>query len=476
MKKTKFIISNFNKHLIVIISLLFIYLFYLSIPSLYDKGKLQKDLTSKILEEFKINLSVSSEISYRILPSPHIVITNAKLFNDDLENPKEISQIKKLNIFISQKHFLDQNNLVIRKILIEDANFSFQEVDFKFLKKLFGKKISNKKILIKKSNFFFKDKNNKTISIFPIFKINLFYDEKKLVNNIGVTGEVFKIPFSIKWIKNFKNKINTVTVLKLKKLRLKIKNVSSNENGIYLGNNTLIVGNNKLLSNYKIENDIITVLSQDTNLINNNMNYKAKINTSPFYLKLDINLNKIDINKFLDTNSIFFELLKSNILFSRNLNAEISITSEDIIKNKLFNSSKILINFNNEKINFNNSYLKSKKIGLLKLYFSSLEFINKELVFKGHFNFNINKQDEFYRIFQIPKKIRKPVKNIFFDIELNLFSNEIKINGIYLNNLKKEIDNSLVDILAEYNNDNNKINNWIDLKNFMKKVFKNYSG
>ena len=101
MKKTKFIISNFNKHLIVIISLLFIYLFYLSIPSLYDKGKLQKDLTSKILEEFKINLSVSSEISYRILPSPHIVITNAKLFNDDLENPKEISQIKKLNIFIN---------------------------------------------------------------------------------------------------------------------------------------------------------------------------------------------------------------------------------------------------------------------------------------------------------------------------------------------------------------------------------------
>ncbi len=64
-----------------------------------------------------------------------------------------------------------------------------------------------------------------------------------------------------------------------------------------------------------MKNDIITVLSQDTNLINNNMNYKAKINTSPFYLKLDINLNKIDINKFLDTNFIFFWTLKNLIYY-----------------------------------------------------------------------------------------------------------------------------------------------------------------
>ena len=57
MKKIKFKISSFNKHLIFSISFLFLYLFYLSIPSLYDKGKLQKDLTEKILNEFKINIS-----------------------------------------------------------------------------------------------------------------------------------------------------------------------------------------------------------------------------------------------------------------------------------------------------------------------------------------------------------------------------------------------------------------------------------
>ena len=116
-------ISNFSKFLIVFISLLFLYLFYLSIPSLYDKGKLQKDFTNKILKEFKINISISSDISYSILPSPHIVVKNAKIFDNNKNRPKEISQIKKLKIHISQKNFFKQDDLKITKIIIQDANF-----------------------------------------------------------------------------------------------------------------------------------------------------------------------------------------------------------------------------------------------------------------------------------------------------------------------------------------------------------------
>ena len=37
-------VSNFNKGLIFLISLLFLYLFYLSLPSLYDKERLQKEV------------------------------------------------------------------------------------------------------------------------------------------------------------------------------------------------------------------------------------------------------------------------------------------------------------------------------------------------------------------------------------------------------------------------------------------------
>ena len=39
-------ISSFNKYLIFVITILFVYLFYLSIPSLYDKGKIQTKLNT----------------------------------------------------------------------------------------------------------------------------------------------------------------------------------------------------------------------------------------------------------------------------------------------------------------------------------------------------------------------------------------------------------------------------------------------
>ena len=106
MKNIKFKISNFNKYLVLLISLLFLYLFYLSIPSLYDKGRLQKDLSNKLKNEFKINFSNSSEITYLILPSPHFLIKDAKIYNDNIDNPKELVQIKDLKIFIFKKVFL----------------------------------------------------------------------------------------------------------------------------------------------------------------------------------------------------------------------------------------------------------------------------------------------------------------------------------------------------------------------------------
>ena len=98
-----------------------------------------------LLKEFKLNISVSSDISYSILPKPHILIKNAKIFANDKDSPKEISQIKKLKIFISQKYFLNQNNLFIKNILIQDANFSFQNEDFDFLKSFATKVFSKKK-------------------------------------------------------------------------------------------------------------------------------------------------------------------------------------------------------------------------------------------------------------------------------------------------------------------------------------------
>ena len=60
-------ISRFNKSFIIIFSSIFLYLFYLLIPLLYDKNWVQTTIEQKLRNEFKINLSSSADISYLIL-------------------------------------------------------------------------------------------------------------------------------------------------------------------------------------------------------------------------------------------------------------------------------------------------------------------------------------------------------------------------------------------------------------------------
>ena len=64
-----------------IATLVFFYLLYLSIPSLYNSGRVQKAISEEIMSEFDLNISLSSDISYRILPMPHFIIRDSKLFN-----------------------------------------------------------------------------------------------------------------------------------------------------------------------------------------------------------------------------------------------------------------------------------------------------------------------------------------------------------------------------------------------------------
>ena len=50
---TKFKISTFNKFLITFIGVLFLYIFYLLIPLLYDKDWVKDNIETKLFSEFK---------------------------------------------------------------------------------------------------------------------------------------------------------------------------------------------------------------------------------------------------------------------------------------------------------------------------------------------------------------------------------------------------------------------------------------
>ena len=169
MKKKNF---NFKHNLKIGIfglsAVFFLYLLYLSIPSLYDTGRVQKDLYKILSDETGLNLSLSSDITYRILPSPHFFIKNTKIFYDKNDVSNEIAEIKNLRVFINQKNFFNKDRLIVKKVVMSNANFFVKRQNIDLIRNLLANPFSEKKISIKKSKFFFNDKNNNIVFIYSI--------------------------------------------------------------------------------------------------------------------------------------------------------------------------------------------------------------------------------------------------------------------------------------------------------------------
>ena len=114
--------------------------------------------------------------------------------------------------------------------------------------------------------------------------------------------------------------------------------------------------------------------------------------------------------------------------FNGNLNLKLSD-----LNNRLFEDISFNFSILEEQIQLDQSIVNLKNIGKIK--FSNLEYIEKsnEIFLKSIMELEINNQDQFYRRFQIPKKNRINLKNIFFDLEKNIDKNIYIISNIKIN-------------------------------------------
>ena len=149
-------ISRFNRYLILFILSLFSCIFYLSIPALYNFESLQKQLEIKLLDDFKLNISLSENIKYNLLPSPSFEIANSSLYLESKNKLNELGQLKKFKIYISARSLYKQEEIKIKRIVFEESIFDFNEKSWKFISNYFQNEILNKKIIIKKSKIFLK--------------------------------------------------------------------------------------------------------------------------------------------------------------------------------------------------------------------------------------------------------------------------------------------------------------------------------
>ncbi len=480
MKKFNF---NFNpkfnintKFLIFGISIIiFVYLLYLSIPSLYKSGRVQKVLSEEILSEFNLNVSLSPDITYRILPSPHFSIKDSRLFYPNSNTDDEIGELKELKIFISQSNFFDKNQIIINRILIKKANFFLKKGSLSYLKKLVNEKFSDKKVQIKNSKLFFNDKDNNTVFIYSINSLLTEYAKENGNNEISIDGDIFKIPVKLYWEKDLITK-NKVLKVNLKKINVDLINKSNFKKNKYNYQNEVSILSSKFKTNYEILDNIINFRSEQSMIRNTPITYKGNIDLKPLFINTEAKSKTFDLYYILKNSFWFNEIIKAGFIYNENFNGKISIKSDKVLKNKLFNKIKFVVNINEGNIDFNDTILFNKKIGNLKILSSS--FFNKDdkIFLEAKAIMDINELDNFYKKLLIPRNQRKDFKKIEFIFEFDTVNTNFKVNKINFYNLKNKIINSekIDDLVDNFADKRFEYLNSISFKNFLKEIINAY--
>ncbi len=474
MKKLNFNIKfNLKIGIFTFTSLFFLYLLYLSIPSLFDTGRVQKALYKNLNKDFGLNLSLSSDITYRILPQPHFHIKDSKIYHTKSDVSNEIGEAKDLKIFVSQKNFFNKNNIKINKIIFSKVNLFLKRENISFIKNFIKNEFSEKKIFIKNSKLFFNDRDENTVFIYSIKNLDLFKNKKENIQKISTNGELFKVPIKFQWLKNLENN-NTMSNFKARKIDISFTNKGNFINGKYEYENNLNISTNNFRTIYKINKDHIDFSSKKSLIKNTPISFKGKIDTSPFSFELQINAKDIDINYLLKNTSLLNEILISEIFLNKNVNGVINIKTDDLYNNKIFKNAGIFFNFEEGEINLNNSFLLNKKFAKLELKNSN--FIKKDdrVLLIGQLYLDIYDENQIYKIFPISKKkkFKKKLNGINIDFTLDLFSSKILIDKInFLDEKKNILQSKKIDDFVEGNFETLfEFSNYILFKNFMKKV------
>ena len=475
-KKIK--ISVFSRYLILLILALFSYLFYLSTPALYDYGELQKKLTKKLLKEFNLNTALSANINYKILPSPNFEISNVLLNTNSNDKFIDYAQIKKMKIYVNIKNLHDQNKLKIKNIVISDANFNINKDSYNYINNYLKKIISDKKIQIKKSKIFFKENNSKknVVTISTINRSMLFYDPKNNTNKMVIKGSIYNTKYNLNLLRNFYKKDTTDIEIKFKKLNTIIKNTfykDQNKENSYSGKASINFSGTEINSNYKIEDNLVSLQSENSKLNNKFIEFKGKISTSPFYYNIVVNLENVNALKIIEDLPKIKNLLDEKILLNKNLNGKIVFNINSLKGMKFFDKAIINLNIINGKLVLSKSELISNKIGKIFFKDSVVEIINSKKIFKSKMLFKISNQKKFYQKLQIPKNVRIKLNNIYFEFEKDLNMGQTNIYKLILN---KEVANDTSyktkDLTDFVNIDEiDQLKNWIEVKKFSNEIF-----
>ena len=210
----------------------------------------------------------------------------------------------------------------------------------------------------------------------------------------------------------------------------------------------------------------------DIFLNDSNKTFKGLLEFKPFYLISKINYETFRI-KDLINNPFFSEILKSQILNNKNLNALINFDVKNVYDFDRFSDLSLKLRIEEGNYNFSDSNIIWKENVNVRFLDASLIFDKEKINFNGRTSLDVKNKDQFYRFFQIKKELRKNIGKIELDFNYDLNEQKITFDNLKIDN---QSNKKIEKLISNFNTSNKKFLNKITFKNFVNDILIAYFG
>ena len=451
-----------NKVFLIIVSTIFLTLVYFLIPTAYNKELIQKEIKNQIYQKYNMVVKFDNGIQYNFFPKPHFSSKNLFILNDQ----RKIGDVKNFKIFINFKNFFKFNKIQTQDVVLDKVDFNLKKSDLSFFTNLLKTEPNRDKIKIRRSNIFFTNKDNEVLFINQINDSQFYYDLKNLKNVLVSKSKVFNVPYKLT-IRN--DKLNEIFDFEFisKKLVLKIENETDYKKKNDTGNLKISFKNKNNTFKYQINQNTLDITSKDNNRI-----FKGLIEFKPFYLVSNFKYQTFRIKDLLE-NPFFMEILRSQILNNKNLNAKINFDVKDVYDFDRFSDLSLKLKIEEGNYNFSNSNIIWKENVNVRFSDSFLNFNKEKINLNGRTSFDVKDQDEFYKFFQIKKDLRKDIKKIELDFNYDFNDEKITFDNLRIDDRSNK---KIEEIVSNFNSKSKKFFNKVTFKNFVNDILLAYFG
>jgi hypothetical protein len=197
------------------------------------------------------------------------------------------------------------------------------------------------------------------------------------------------------------------------------------------------------------------------------------INFIPFFSEISGDVNKINLNQVLNSDSILVQLFKTELLNNKYLNLDTIIKAKKIAPyNDLIN---LVLNLKIEEglVDINNTKFSWSDNVDFQISNSLIYVKDNNLVLDGNIIIEIYDIYEIYKYFKTPRNYRKEIKKIKLNFAYNFDQKVTTLNSIEIDGLMNQKVNQ---ILNQFVSKDTLLQNRVYFKNLINEALKSYSG